>query len=60
MTKSGSHTAGVALMILAGLLAGGAWSFFKREPRTQPFLIAALVLALVAAALFFSGFTRLG
>jgi predicted membrane-bound mannosyltransferase len=60
VTKSGTHTAGVALVVLAGILVGGAWSLFKREPRTQVVLIASVVLAVVAAALFFSGFTRLG
>ena len=60
MSKSGTHTAGIALMILAGLLLGGAYSFFQREPRTTPFLVASGVLGLVAVALFFSGYTRLG
>jgi hypothetical protein len=60
VSKSGTHTAGIALMILAGLLLGGAYSFFQREPRTTPFLVASGVLGLVAVALFFSGYTRLG
>ena len=47
-------------MVIAGVLLGGAYSFFQREPRTTPFLVAALVLAVVAAVLFFSGYTRLG
>ncbi len=60
MSKSGTHTAGVALMVLAGILVGGAWSLFQRQPRTTGFLVASLVLALVAAVLFFSGITRVG
>jgi anaerobic C4-dicarboxylate transporter len=60
VTRSGTHTAGIALMIFAGILLGGAYSFFRRQPRTTPFLVASVVLAVVAAALFFSGYTRLG
>ena len=60
MSKSSNHVAGVALMVIAGVLLGGAYSFFQRQPRTTPFLVAAVVLAVVAAALFFSGYTRLG
>ena len=60
MSKSGTHTAGIALMVIAGLLLGGAYSFFQRQPRATPFLVASIVLAVVAAVLFFSGYTRLG
>jgi hypothetical protein len=57
---SSSHAAGVALMVLAGLLAGGAYSLFTREPRTQVVLIASLLVGVVALVLLFSGYTRLG
>ncbi|MDX6246627.1 MAG: hypothetical protein QOE76_4350 [Frankiales bacterium] len=59
-TSSGTHTAGIALMVVAGLCVGGAWSLFTRQPRTTGFLVAALVVAIVAVALFFSGVTRVG
>jgi riboflavin transporter FmnP len=57
---SGTHTAGIVLMILAGILVGGAWSLFTRQPRTTGYLVAALVVAVVAVVLFFSGVTRVG
>ncbi|MDX6212107.1 MAG: hypothetical protein QOF82_1194 [Frankiales bacterium] len=60
MSGSGTHTAGIALMVLAGLFVGGAWSLFTRQPRTTAFLVASLVVGLVAVALFFSGVTRVG
>jgi hypothetical protein len=59
-SSSGTHTAGIVLMVLAGLLVGGAWSLFSHQPRTTGYLVAALVLALVAVVLFFSGVTRVG
>jgi hypothetical protein len=60
VSKSGTHTAGIALMILAGIFVGGAWSLFTRQPRTTPFLVAALVVGVVAVVLLFSGVTRVG
>ncbi|MDX6257733.1 MAG: hypothetical protein QOJ11_4067 [Frankiales bacterium] len=60
MSQSGTHTAGIALMVLAGILVGGAWSLFTRQPRTTGFLVAALVVGLAAVAVFFSGVTRVG
>jgi hypothetical protein len=59
-SASGTHTAGIVLMILAGILVGGAWSLFTRQPRTTGYLVAALVVAVVAVVLFFSGVTRVG
>jgi hypothetical protein len=60
VSNSGTHTAGVALMVIAGVCLGGAYSLFTRQPRTTGFLVAALVVGLIAVALFFSGVTRVG
>ena len=59
-SSSGAHVAGIFLMVLAGLFAGGAYSLFQRQPRTTPFLVASLVVGIIAIVLLFSGFTRVG
>ena len=59
MSKGSTHVAGVVLIVLGGLVTGGAWSFWTRQPRTTAFLVAALVSAVVAAVLLFAGVTRI-
>jgi hypothetical protein len=59
MSTGGTHASGVALVVIGGILTGGAWSFWTRQPRTTAFLVAALVTGLVAVALLFAGITRI-
>jgi hypothetical protein len=59
MSNGGTHAAGVALIVIGGVLTGGAWTFWTRQPRTTAFLVAALVTGLVAVALLFAGITRI-
>jgi hypothetical protein len=59
VSNGGQHAAGIALIILGGLITGGAWSFWTRQPRTTAFLVLAVVTGLVAAALLFAGVTRI-
>jgi hypothetical protein len=59
VSKGSAQAAGVALIVIGGILTGGAWSFWTRQPRTTAFLVAALVTALIAAALLFAGITRI-
>ena len=59
MSKGGQQAAGFALLVLGGLVTGGAWSFWTRRPRTTGFLLSSLIFAVVAAALLFAGLTRI-
>jgi hypothetical protein len=59
VSKGSQHAAGIALIVIGGVILGGAWSFWTRQPRTTGFLVAALVTGLVAAALLFAGVTRI-
>jgi hypothetical protein len=59
MSKGGQQSLGYALMVLGGLVTGGAWAFWNRQPRTTGFLLSALIFAVVAAAILFAGITRI-
>jgi hypothetical protein len=60
MSKSGSQGVGILFMVVAGILTGGAYSLWQHEPRTRAYVGASIIVGVIAAALLFSGYTRLG
>jgi hypothetical protein len=59
VSKGSTSAGGVLLVALGGLVIGGAWSFWTREPRTTGFLVAALVFAVLAVLLLVAGILRI-
>jgi hypothetical protein len=59
VSKSGTHVAGVVLVVLGGMVTGGAWSFWRQPHRTPGFTLAAIVFTLAAVVLVVAGALRL-